>query len=72
MENTKKGSIRERLSILNTVKFVFINLKKEGSGSVVDSEEFPTQNVLEIKSNHIEEVDKDFLSFDGILGGKWV
>jgi hypothetical protein len=71
MENTKGRSIGEHISILKTVKSVFINLKEEGSGSVVDSEEFQTQIVLEINSNHIEEVDKDFLVFDGILGGKW-
>lgn len=61
-------------SILNTVKSVFINLREEVSGSVVDSEEYQTQIVLDINSSHIEEVDKDFLDlpeFDGILGGKW-
>ena len=70
-KNKEGRSIGEHISILKTVKSVFISLEKEGSGSVVDSEEFQTQTVLVSNSNHIEGVDKDFLSFDGILGGKW-
>ena len=72
MENTKKGSIRECISVLKTVKSVFINLKEEVSGPVVDSEEFQAQTVLESNSNDFVHVDKDYPSFDGILGGKWV